>query len=378
MLRLLVPPPPLPRDFTVLHNDPAASQDHCGRCWIQARDLCAPEVWRATSSPNQFGSGSTTLGSIIFYNVSRNNLKNNIKLLYSHLIMITTTFIGGLPEARHMVQGPEQPQGDQLVVQPQDTRSFVPAHTHTQSVVQYVVPYWPHLMTRPCSSTRDNSPYMYVVVGTAIVKYIAPLFCKHTLLPLTLLPLTLLPLTLLPLTLLHLTLLPLTLLPLTLLPLTLLPLTLLPLTLLPLTLLSLTLLPLTLLPLTLLPITLLPRWQSTLSQISKTLEPLKTCMFFYGKEDQIPTISKLWRFRMKIKAILETSTMISMETPRDQIWNIHVRTENTGSAGTSLLCTASIDDTVCIRRQLLVKSSRDTVHLSFNPSVKLSGLKTGS
>ena len=137
--------------------------------------------------------------------------------------MITTTFIGGLPEARHMVQGPEQPQGDQLVVQPQDTRSFVPAHTHTQSVVQYVVPYWPHLMTRPCSSTRDNSPYMYVVVGTAIVKYIAPLFCKHTLLPITLLPLTLLPLTLL-----HLTLLPLTLLHLTLLPLTLLPLTLLP------------------------------------------------------------------------------------------------------------------------------------------------------
>ena len=29
--------PPLPRDFTVLHNDPAASQDHCGRCRIRTR-----------------------------------------------------------------------------------------------------------------------------------------------------------------------------------------------------------------------------------------------------------------------------------------------------------------------------------------------------
>ena len=32
--------PTLPWDFTVLHNDPAAPQDHCGWCRIRTRDLC--------------------------------------------------------------------------------------------------------------------------------------------------------------------------------------------------------------------------------------------------------------------------------------------------------------------------------------------------
>ena len=32
--------PPLPWDFTVLHNDPAVPQDHCGRLRIRTRDLC--------------------------------------------------------------------------------------------------------------------------------------------------------------------------------------------------------------------------------------------------------------------------------------------------------------------------------------------------
>ena len=30
----------LPWDFLLYHNDPAAHQDHCGRCRIRTRDLC--------------------------------------------------------------------------------------------------------------------------------------------------------------------------------------------------------------------------------------------------------------------------------------------------------------------------------------------------
>ena len=33
--------PLYPEIFTLVHNDPAAHQDHCGRCRIQTRDLCA-------------------------------------------------------------------------------------------------------------------------------------------------------------------------------------------------------------------------------------------------------------------------------------------------------------------------------------------------
>ena len=46
--------PPLPRDFTVLHNDPAAPQDYCGRCRIRTPDLCPRSLARgqwATTSP---------------------------------------------------------------------------------------------------------------------------------------------------------------------------------------------------------------------------------------------------------------------------------------------------------------------------------------
>ena len=35
---------------TLLHNDPAAHQDHCGRCRIRTR-TSAPEVWCATNEP---------------------------------------------------------------------------------------------------------------------------------------------------------------------------------------------------------------------------------------------------------------------------------------------------------------------------------------
>ena len=38
--------PPLPWDFTVLYNDPAAPQDHCGRCWIRTRDFCPRSLER--------------------------------------------------------------------------------------------------------------------------------------------------------------------------------------------------------------------------------------------------------------------------------------------------------------------------------------------
>ena len=50
--------PSLPLRFsTLLHNDPAAHQDHCGRCRIRTRDLCprrlGPLGQRATTSPKQ-------------------------------------------------------------------------------------------------------------------------------------------------------------------------------------------------------------------------------------------------------------------------------------------------------------------------------------
>ena len=35
--------PHLARDFTVLHNDPAAPQGHGGRCRIQTQDFCPNE-----------------------------------------------------------------------------------------------------------------------------------------------------------------------------------------------------------------------------------------------------------------------------------------------------------------------------------------------
>ena len=42
-----VPPPPLPTDFTVLHNDPAALQDHCaGDAGFEPK-TSAPEGWCA-------------------------------------------------------------------------------------------------------------------------------------------------------------------------------------------------------------------------------------------------------------------------------------------------------------------------------------------
>ena len=48
--------PPLPWDFTVLNNDPAAPQDHCGRCRIRTRDFCPRSLahyqW-ATTSPKK-------------------------------------------------------------------------------------------------------------------------------------------------------------------------------------------------------------------------------------------------------------------------------------------------------------------------------------
>ena len=47
--------PPLPWVFTVLHNDPAAPQDHCGRCRNRIRDLCLRSLahyqWATTSPP---------------------------------------------------------------------------------------------------------------------------------------------------------------------------------------------------------------------------------------------------------------------------------------------------------------------------------------
>ena len=38
--------PPSTLRFTVLHNDPAAPQDRCGRCRIQTQDLCARSLAR--------------------------------------------------------------------------------------------------------------------------------------------------------------------------------------------------------------------------------------------------------------------------------------------------------------------------------------------
>ena len=32
--------PLYPEVFYIMHNDPAAHQDHCGRCCIRTRDLC--------------------------------------------------------------------------------------------------------------------------------------------------------------------------------------------------------------------------------------------------------------------------------------------------------------------------------------------------
>ena len=49
--------PPLPWDFTVLHNDPAAHQDHCCRCRIRIRDHCPRSLaryqWVTTSTTNE-------------------------------------------------------------------------------------------------------------------------------------------------------------------------------------------------------------------------------------------------------------------------------------------------------------------------------------
>ena len=42
--------PSLPWDFLIYPNDPAAHQDHCGRCRILTQDLC-PEVWWSTHGP---------------------------------------------------------------------------------------------------------------------------------------------------------------------------------------------------------------------------------------------------------------------------------------------------------------------------------------
>ena len=60
--------PPLPWDFTGLHNNPSALQDHCGRCRIRTKGLCSRSLmsqhishqWATTSSstshhiPNQW------------------------------------------------------------------------------------------------------------------------------------------------------------------------------------------------------------------------------------------------------------------------------------------------------------------------------------
>ena len=45
---------PLSWDFIVLHNNPAARQDHYGRCRIRTRDLCLRSLaryqWATTST----------------------------------------------------------------------------------------------------------------------------------------------------------------------------------------------------------------------------------------------------------------------------------------------------------------------------------------
>ena len=38
--------PLYPEIFTVLHNDPAAPQKHCGRCQIRTRDFCPRSLAR--------------------------------------------------------------------------------------------------------------------------------------------------------------------------------------------------------------------------------------------------------------------------------------------------------------------------------------------
>ena len=67
--------PPLPWDFTGLHNNPSALQDHCGRCRIRTKGLCPRSLmsqytshqWATTSSstshhiPNQWASTSPPL-----------------------------------------------------------------------------------------------------------------------------------------------------------------------------------------------------------------------------------------------------------------------------------------------------------------------------
>ena len=39
--------------FSLLHNDPAVHQEHCGRCWIQTQDICPTSLvryqWATTS-----------------------------------------------------------------------------------------------------------------------------------------------------------------------------------------------------------------------------------------------------------------------------------------------------------------------------------------
>ena len=46
-------PPPLPGVYTIWHNDPAAPQDHWGRCRIRTRDFCLRSLaryhWATTS-----------------------------------------------------------------------------------------------------------------------------------------------------------------------------------------------------------------------------------------------------------------------------------------------------------------------------------------
>ena len=46
--------PTLPWDLTVLHNDPAAPQDHCGKCLIRTRDFCPRSLARYQMSHHIF------------------------------------------------------------------------------------------------------------------------------------------------------------------------------------------------------------------------------------------------------------------------------------------------------------------------------------
>ena len=54
--------PLYPQIYTVLHNDPAAPQDHCGRCRIRTRDLCLRSMARyGTNEPPHLRVGEGVL-----------------------------------------------------------------------------------------------------------------------------------------------------------------------------------------------------------------------------------------------------------------------------------------------------------------------------